>query len=122
MDIHPYGKRLNESTYSDRFDYSNKQVILYNKINYKTIINQKNIVNQAYVIKNQEEIINYQNGIIKKKFNALNNINACAICLENIDTISSKKTLECEHSFHKFCINMVKNHKCPLCNYISFKI
>jgi hypothetical protein len=52
----------------------------------------------------------------------INNTNACAICLENIDTILSKKTLECEHSFHKTCINMIKNHKCPLCQQISIRI
>jgi hypothetical protein len=45
----------------------------------------------------------------------------CIICLEEIDNISNKKTLECEHMFHKECylryINYKPNHLiCPICN------
>jgi hypothetical protein len=29
---------------------------------------------------------------------------------------NDKKTLECEHMYHKNCINQVENNKCPLCN------
>ncbi len=39
----------------------------------------------------------------------------CSICLENIINFKEKKTLECEHVYHKDCINQVKNNKCPLC-------
>lgn len=39
----------------------------------------------------------------------------CAICLETIDNFKDKKTLVCEHMYHKDCINQVRNNKCPLC-------
>lgn len=51
-----------------------------------------------------------------------NKFSECAICLEGILNISEQKTLECEHTFHKTCINLVKNHTCPLCNQISNRI
>jgi hypothetical protein len=50
------------------------------------------------------------------------NYELCIICLEHIDINSNKKTLECEHSFHKSCINIIENYKCPLCRQISSKI
>lgn len=40
----------------------------------------------------------------------------CVICLENINNYTDKKTLDCEHMYHKNCINQVQNNKCPLCN------
>ena len=39
----------------------------------------------------------------------------CAICFESIDNFKDKKTLACEHMYHKDCINKVQNNKCPLC-------
>lgn len=39
----------------------------------------------------------------------------CAICFESIDNFKDKKTLTCEHMYHKDCINQVQNNKCPLC-------
>lgn len=41
----------------------------------------------------------------------------CSICLEEIININTKKTLSCEHMFHKECINKYLNndYKCPLC-------
>lgn len=39
----------------------------------------------------------------------------CAICFESIDNFKDKKTLVCEHMYHKNCINQVQNNKCPLC-------
>jgi hypothetical protein len=51
-----------------------------------------------------------------------NKYKECAICLEGIMNISKQKTLECEHTFHKKCIDLVYNHKCPLCNQISNRI
>jgi hypothetical protein len=39
----------------------------------------------------------------------------CAICFESIDNFKDKKTLPCEHMYHKCCINQVQNNKCPLC-------
>lgn len=49
----------------------------------------------------------------------------CSICLNEISKISDKKTLECEHMFHKECflyysnnkLNNLKNINCPNCNY-----
>jgi hypothetical protein len=41
----------------------------------------------------------------------------CVICLENIINYNDKKTLDCEHMFHKECINKIVNNKCPLCNH-----
>ncbi len=40
----------------------------------------------------------------------------CAICFEDIINYNDKKTLDCEHMYHKNCINQVQNNKCPLCN------
>lgn len=37
----------------------------------------------------------------------------CAICLDSID-FTQKRTLQCEHMFHKNCIMKCKN-KCPIC-------
>lgn len=42
----------------------------------------------------------------------------CVICLEDIVNYNDKKTLDCEHMFHKACINQIVNNKCPLCNNI----
>ena len=39
----------------------------------------------------------------------------CAICFETINNFKDKKTLACEHMYHKDCINQVQNNKCPLC-------
>jgi len=40
----------------------------------------------------------------------------CSICFENISE-SSKKALNCEHTFHTTCINtwLLENNTCPLC-------
>lgn len=42
----------------------------------------------------------------------------CVICLEDIINFNDKKTLECEHMYHKECISNIINNKCPLCNNI----
>lgn len=75
------------------------------------------------------EKINLNNNIKIKELEDINlnislhnRFNECAICLECVINISEQKTLECKHSFHKKCINLVKNHKCPLCNQISNRI
>lgn len=39
----------------------------------------------------------------------------CSICLENIEKISNKLTLDCEHYFHKNCINKYFDTSCPIC-------
>lgn len=41
----------------------------------------------------------------------------CSICLEEITNFNTKKTLSCEHMFHKNCINnyINNNYKCPIC-------
>ena len=39
----------------------------------------------------------------------------CSICLDDIINFNEKKTLKCEHMYHKECINKVQNNKCPLC-------
>lgn len=41
----------------------------------------------------------------------------CSICLEEINNFNTKKTLSCEHMFHKNCINKYinNNYKCPIC-------
>lgn len=39
----------------------------------------------------------------------------CSICLENIINTSNKLTLDCEHSFHKNCINKYFDTSCPYC-------
>jgi hypothetical protein len=41
--------------------------------------------------------------------------NNCPICLEPINNISNKKTLDCEHSFHKGCFNKYFDTTCPIC-------
>ena len=49
----------------------------------------------------------------------------CSICLTEINDFKDKKTLACEHMFHKDCyknysinqISQLKNTKCPNCNY-----
>ena len=108
------------------------------------ILNQKNkiidnITNENYrlklknqsltkIIYNQEKIIINRENIIKNLQNKHNDnkmnkyINLCAICLDNITNIFEKKTLECEHCYHKNCIKQVKNKKCPLCNQITNRI
>lgn len=50
----------------------------------------------------------------------------CIFCLEPIDKILNKKTLECEHMFHYECINEYKiynqfeNIICPICKNITY--
>lgn len=39
----------------------------------------------------------------------------CPICLENIINISTKLTLDCEHYFHKECIDKYFDTTCPIC-------
>lgn len=40
----------------------------------------------------------------------------CVICHKDILNYNDKKTLDCEHMFHKDCINKILNNQCPLCN------
>ena len=48
---------------------------------------------------------------MRKNFNF-----ACKILLPLvIEKLKDKKTLACEHMYHKDCINQVQNNKCPLC-------
>jgi hypothetical protein len=67
------------------------------------------------------EINNYKLQLqLCKTFISENNLDiACSICLDNIDTFSSKKTLECEHTFHKQCLKLLTNHLCPICRSSS---
>ncbi len=44
--------------------------------------------------------------------------NTCAICLEDINKISNKLTFNCEHFFHKKCINNYLEISCPICKTI----
>lgn len=48
----------------------------------------------------------------------------CSICLDNIINISNQLTLDCEHSFHKNCINKYFDISCPNCkqSFISSNI
>lgn len=85
--------------------------ILVLKQNIKIEELEKNILKNNIKIQELEDI-NLNN----------NKFNECAICLEGIMNISKQKTLECEHTFHKKCIDLVHNHKCPLCNQISNRI
>jgi hypothetical protein len=39
----------------------------------------------------------------------------CVICIENITDFKDKKTLPCEHIFHKKCINEYMSNICPIC-------
>jgi hypothetical protein len=41
--------------------------------------------------------------------------NNCPICLDLINNISNKITLDCEHSFHKECFNKYFDTTCPIC-------
>jgi hypothetical protein len=52
----------------------------------------------------------------------LKNINnKCCICLNNFDINIENKLSECNHLFHKDCIDkwFHNNKRCPLCNYSS---
>ena len=45
----------------------------------------------------------------------------CTICLESLDSLTAEQmTLECNHSYHKNCINtwMEKESSCPLCRTV----
>jgi RING finger family protein len=110
-----------------------KYIIIYENIKNQEILNdikneQTKTINYLKsknnklndIINGHIDTINYLKKYIKKLQNNKFD-NTCCICLENINTISSKKTLECEHYFHKNCINIVENHKCPLCNQISLR-
>lgn len=43
------------------------------------------------------------------------NLDNCAICLDNNLNINNKITLQCEHTFHKECINQYFGTNCPIC-------
>jgi hypothetical protein len=51
----------------------------------------------------------------------------CVICLEDIVKFNNKKTLKCEHMFHKKCLNnfyeknIYINYECPICKEIDSK-
>ena len=47
----------------------------------------------------------------------------CSICLDTIDRHKPIKTMICNHTFHKECIDLWLQHKniCPLCRY-SFNV
>lgn len=86
---------------------------------------------EIYILKQNIKIEELEKNILinNKKIQELEDLNLnnnkykeCAICLEGIMNISKQKTLECEHTFHKKCIDLVYNHKCPLCNQISNRI
>jgi len=83
---------------------------------------EKNNKKQQNRYKKKIDHIQYLNEIINKNFIIDEYIHKCAICLDNINNINNKKTLECEHSYHKECINKVKNKKCPLCQQSTNRI
>ena len=63
---------------------------------------------------NQIKKINYK----KIKENDLITETQCPICIEQFNSGDYKKTLSCNHSFHKKCIDrwFKKNHSdCPMC-------
>lgn len=38
----------------------------------------------------------------------------CAVCLNNF-SINDVISLDCNHIFHKYCIYLLRNNKCPVC-------
>jgi hypothetical protein len=59
-----------------------------------------------YIVKNYSS----QNRVIRRE------PTQCSICLENVNDFD-KKSLNCEHSFHRTCINtwLREQNNCPLC-------
>ena len=107
-------KELNNKLETDK-DLTILLILLSERLkNNKKLIKKQNNRNK----KNLNHI-QYLNDIINKNFIVDEYIHKCAICLDNINNINNKKTLECEHLYHKECINKVKNKKCPLCNQVS---
>ena len=72
---------------------------------------------QSMILENQNEIIERQNTILKRPYIIINE-NECSICLENIS--SNQILLNCNHTFHKQCIDkwFLTNTNCPNCRTI----
>ena len=120
-----YKSALNKDKKDLVNEISSKEDELKKAYNFKLILADI-IKKKNKIIKKQSKTNNYQLKKIKYYKTIITNnhisdeyINKCSICLENIDFISNKKTLECEHTFHKTCIMQLDNKKCPLCNCIS---
>ena len=83
---------------------------LWMNINYNNFLDNK--------IKNLPEWYkkyNYTNNIIKDEDSNKNKV--CCICLDNFENPTSIKVLECNHIFHRNCINSWLKNKtnCPIC-------
>ena len=75
---------------------------------------------ESFIRKNTQYIINTLNKLLNIRFFNKNELDICSICLEPIytfDLFQRKKTLSCNHVFHKNCITkwLHKKYTCPNC-------
>ena len=58
----------------------------------------------------------YKEYSTQKNYLDVNNY-TCCICLDNFNNVKCIKTLQCDHVFHKYCIDkwIDKKNSCPIC-------
>jgi hypothetical protein len=88
------------------------------------MINFINFVNEISNINNLEDVImvldeNQLNNIPEKKYSEISTeCNTCSICQDEIDKDHTVRQLNCNHIYHKECIDkylLEYSYKCPIC-------
>ena len=95
-------------------DYSGMPdlISLYNIVDYNNDFN--NTYNDVKIVLNDEQFENLEN----IKYEKLNDINECLICIENFEEDEDIIKIKCNHIFHKDCIRKWlcnESNKCPIC-------
>ena len=95
-------------------DYSNMPdlISMYNIIDYNNDFNY--IYNDVKIVLNDEQFENLE----KVKYEDINEINECLICIENFEENNEITKIKCNHIFHKECIKKWlcnESNKCPIC-------
>lgn len=83
----------------------------YLKFNWNNYIILQNQKNEKY-----QKILNFNNSIINKNIKITNEIQ-CSICLENFSNQNDVCKTNCNHYFHKNCLQTwsEKKFNCPVC-------
>lgn len=102
----------NEASFTIEYEIiNNNNTSLENNQNNNNDISNKKITNKDILKQlGSYKRINIDDDLIKCK-------SSCPICLDNYKDKEYKRTLKCDHTFHKKCIDkwIKKHNSCPIC-------